>query len=88
VEICEIGPVFQSGKRSIACFSNIIVNGKHIWQIKKRRARPWLVSKVLCAAPRYLLSNGNKGFELAGFQKLGANEKQISHFTAENLRTH
>jgi hypothetical protein len=35
------------------------------------------LSKALGAAPRNLLSNRSKGFELAGFKKLFANSKAL-----------
>jgi hypothetical protein len=55
-------PAFIIGKLALAGFQN------------RRVGSGWL-SKALGEAPRNLLSNMSKGFELAGFKKLFANSK-------------
>jgi hypothetical protein len=44
---------------------------------QNRQAGSGRLSKALGAAPRNLLSNRSKGFEIAGFKKLFANSKGI-----------
>jgi hypothetical protein len=53
---------FKIGKLALAGFQN--------WQVGSGR-----LSKALGTAPRNLLSNRSKDFELAGFKKLFANSK-------------
>jgi hypothetical protein len=53
-------PAFKIGELALASFQN--------WQ-----AGSGQLSKALGAAPRNLLSNRSKGFELAGFKQLFAN---------------
>jgi hypothetical protein len=55
-------PAFKIGELALAGFQN--------WRVGSGR-----LSKALGAATRNLLSNGSKGFELAGFKKLFANSK-------------
>jgi hypothetical protein len=50
---------------------------------QNRRVGSGRLSKALGAAPRNLLSNRSKGFELAGFKKLFANSKA---FRGKRLR--
>jgi hypothetical protein len=63
-------PTFKIGELVLAGFQN-------------RQAGSGRLSKPLGAAPRNLLSNMSKGFELAGFKKLFANSKG---FCAKRLR--
>jgi hypothetical protein len=57
---------FKIGELALAGFLN--------WQVGSGR-----LSKALGAAPKNLLSNRSKGFELAGFKKLTAfRAKQLS----------
>jgi hypothetical protein len=63
-------PAFKIGKLALAGFQN-------------RQVGSGRLSKALRAAPRNLLSNWSKGFELAGFKKLFANSKD---FRAKRLR--
>jgi hypothetical protein len=55
-------PAFKLGELALTGFQN------------RRVGSGWL-SKALNTAPRNLLSNRSKGFELAGFEKLFANSK-------------
>jgi hypothetical protein len=55
-------PAFKLGELALAGFQN-------------RRVGSGRLSKALDTAPRNLLSNRSKGFELAGFERLFANSK-------------
>jgi hypothetical protein len=55
---------FKIGELALAGFQN-------------RRIDSGRLSKALGAAPRNVLSNGSKGFELASFKKLFSNSKAI-----------
>jgi hypothetical protein len=55
-------PAFKIGELALASFQN-------------RRVGAGQLSKALGTAPRNLLSNRSKGFELAHFKKLFANSK-------------
>jgi hypothetical protein len=55
---------FKIGELALAGFQN-------------QRVGSGRLSKALCAAPRNLLSNRSKGFELAGLKKLFTNLKAL-----------
>jgi hypothetical protein len=57
-------PAFKIGELALAGFQN-------------QQAGSGRLSKAHGAAPRNLLSNRSKGFELAGFKKLFANSKRF-----------
>jgi hypothetical protein len=63
-------PAFKIGELALAGFRN-------------RRVGSGQLSKALSSAPRNLLPNRSKGFELASFKKLFANLKA---FHAKQLR--
>jgi hypothetical protein len=63
-------PAFKIGELTLAGFQN--------WRVDSGR-----LSKALGVAPRNLLSNRSKGFELADLKKLFANSKA---FRAKRLR--
>jgi hypothetical protein len=69
-------PAFKMGKLALAGFQNWRVGSTEL------SVGSGQLSKALDAAPRNLLSNRSKGFELAGFKKLFAN---LTAFRAKRL---
>jgi hypothetical protein len=71
---------FKISELALAIFQNLQVGSGRLSKLAS-----WLgpAFKALGIAPRNLLSNRSKGFELAGFKKLFANSKA---FRAKRLR--